>query len=87
MATTETSNGRKIKHLWMVEDIPAKADRDAKSFWTKIGVAFENRDGSYSLHLAAIPTNGKLQMRDPTEFKDPKDAKDTGSFVPSGAAA
>ena len=64
MATQETSNGRKIKHLWMVEDVPARGDREAKSFWTKIGVAFENRDGSYSLHLAAIPTNGKLQMRD-----------------------
>ena len=54
-----------MKHLWMVEDVPARGDREAKSFWTKIGVAFENRDGSYSLNLAAIPVNGRLQMRDP----------------------
>ncbi len=49
----------------MVEDVPARADWEAKSYWTKIGVAFENRDGSYSLKLAAIPVNGQLQMRDP----------------------
>lgn len=54
-----------MKHLWMVEDVPARGEREAKSFWTKIGVAFENRDGSYSLNLAAIPVNGRLQMRDP----------------------
>lgn len=66
MATT-TKNGARMKHLWMVEDVPAKDGQEARSFWTKIGVAFENRDGSYSLHLAAIPTNGKLQMRDPAD--------------------
>lgn len=82
--TQETNNARKMKHLWLVEDVPAKGDREAKSFWTKIGVAFENRDGSFSLHLAAIPVSGRLQMRDPSEFKD---GKDTGSFVPAGAAA
>jgi hypothetical protein len=62
-----------MKHLWMVEDVPARADREAKSFWTKIGVAFENRDGSYSLNLAAIPVSGRLQMRDPAP-ELPRDA-------------
>ena len=56
---------RKMKHLWMVEDVAAKDGRDKKSWWTKIGVAFENRDGSYSLDLKAFPMNGRLQMRDP----------------------
>lgn len=46
------------KHLWMVED------REAKSFWTRVGHATENRDGSWSLHLSAIPVTGRLQMRD-----------------------
>ena len=65
-----------MKHLWMVEDIPAKGDREARSYWTKIGVAFENKDGSYALHLAAIPVNGRLQMRDPAPEQSvvPKDA-------------
>lgn len=83
---------RKMKHLWMVEDQPARADREAKSFWTKIGVAFENKDGSYSIHLAAIPVNGRLQMRDPAERDENgniiRAPRRDGSFVPavSGAA-
>lgn len=55
---------KKMKHLWMVEDGPAQGG-EKKSYWTKIGVAFENRDGSWSLELSAIPVNGRLQMRDP----------------------
>lgn len=35
-----------------------------KSFWTRIGVGFVNRDGSLNLHLDAVPINGKLQVRD-----------------------
>lgn len=54
----------KIKHLWMVEEMPGKEGKPPASMWTKIGVAFENPDGSYTLNLAAIPTNGKIQMRD-----------------------
>ena len=61
----ERSGTRKMKQLWMVEDRAATAQREAKSFWTKVGVAFENRDGSWTLELAAGPVNGRLQMRDP----------------------
>ena len=35
-----------------------------RAFWLRIGWAFLNRDGSYSLNLDALPVNGKLQMRD-----------------------
>lgn len=59
-----SDNKKNMKQLWMVEDIPASAGKDARSFWTKVGVAFENRDGSWSLRLAAIPVSGQLQMRD-----------------------
>lgn len=45
---------RKMKYLYMVE-----GDK-----WTKVGLAFENADGTYDLELAAIPTNGKLKMCD-----------------------
>lgn len=51
------------KNLWMVED---KETGDGKrSFWTKVGVAFPNKDGSWRLELAAVPVTGRLQMRDP----------------------
>lgn len=54
---------RAYKHIWMVED--REGAEEKKSFWTKIGVAFENRDGSWSLDLAAFPVSGRLQLRDP----------------------
>ena len=55
---------KKMKHVWMVEDVPASSG-GARAFWTKIGVAYENDDGSLSLTLAAIPVSGKMQIRDP----------------------
>ncbi len=37
---------------------------NGKSYWVRIGVAFENRDGSWNVKLDATPTNGELQIRD-----------------------
>jgi hypothetical protein len=45
---------------------------EGKSYWTRIGVAFENRDGSYNLKLDALPVNGQLQMRE----YEPKEKED-----------
>jgi hypothetical protein len=61
---------RAFKQLWMVEDVASSAGREAKSFWTRVGIAFENRDGSWSLELSAIPVSGRLQMRDPSPKRD-----------------
>lgn len=63
-------DGKRTKHLWMLEE---SAD---KRLWTKIGVAFENKDGSYDLHLAAVPVSGKMTMRDP--LTPPDRTKETG---------
>ena len=41
----------------------AITERGDKSYWTKIGVAFENRDGSVNVQLEAFPVSGKLQIR------------------------
>ena len=35
-----------------------------RALWTKIGSAFKNRDGSYNLHLEALPLSGKLHLRE-----------------------
>jgi hypothetical protein len=40
---------------------------DKKSFWTRIGVAFENRDGSYNLRFDYLPSRMSettIQLRD-----------------------
>lgn len=40
------------------------SQRNGKSFWTRIGVAFVNRDGSINVKLECLPTNGEIQLRD-----------------------
>ena len=41
--------------------------RNTKAFWTRIGTAFENRDGSWNLLFDYFPTdsNVTIQMREP----------------------
>ena len=36
-----------------------------KSYWTKIGAAFVNKDGSINVALDALPVNGRIQLREP----------------------
>ena len=43
---------------------------EGKSHWIRIGVAFTNRDGSINVVLDALPTNGRLQLRDFPEQSD-----------------
>jgi hypothetical protein len=35
-----------------------------RTFWNRIGVAFENSDGSLNVKLDALPVNGELHIRD-----------------------
>ena len=47
---------KKMKHLWMIEEYGAQKE---KSYWTKIGVAFENRvDKEVEFGLAANGISG-----------------------------
>lgn len=58
-------------------------ERDGKSFWTRIGVGFENKDGSINLKLDFIPTNPDttIQVRDmpPREDDSPKGESSSGT--------
>ena len=47
---------------------------DKKSFWTRIGIAYENRDGSLGVLLDAYPTNGKLVLQTPNDKPEVDDA-------------
>ena len=42
-------------------------DEADRGFWTRIGTAFENRDGSFNLCFDYCPTDAQttIQMRDP----------------------
>jgi hypothetical protein len=53
------TNGQNMKAVFAVVDRGA-----GKSYWTRVGVGFVNRDGSITLKLDAIPVNGTLQVRE-----------------------
>lgn len=40
-----------------------RESKDGQSKWVKLGVAFENRDGSLNVYLDALPIDGKLHIR------------------------
>jgi hypothetical protein len=54
-------------------------EKDGKTYWTRLGVAFANRDGSTNVYLDALPANGKLQIRELDE-RDQEGAKDNESL-------
>ena len=39
-------------------------EKNGKTWWLRIGSAYINADGSTNVYLDALPTNGKLQIRD-----------------------
>lgn len=41
----------------------SKADNRERSRWVRVGVAFDNRDGSINVLLDALPLSGRLQIR------------------------
>jgi len=47
-------------------------DRDGgKSFWTRIGVAYEHKDKSgYNVQLSCIPLDGRIVIRTASEKKE-----------------
>lgn len=51
---------KKLEH----RPVFAVTERDDKSFWTRVGAAFPNKDGSINIFLDALPVSGKLQVRD-----------------------
>lgn len=56
-----------LKNVYTVIE-PAPGSKYQKNFWQKVGVAFENKDGSMSVVLNCLPVNGKLQIREANEL-------------------
>ena len=52
------------------KDVFTMTERDGETYWTRLGAAFENRDGSINVLLDGSPVNGKLQIREKREFKN-----------------
>ncbi|MCC6806771.1 MAG: hypothetical protein IT381_05070 [Deltaproteobacteria bacterium] len=45
-------------------------ERNNKSYWSKLGRGYLNKDGSINVFLDALPVNGRLQIR--VEVEDSK---------------
>ena len=52
-------NPKRVKAVYTVVPKP-----EGKDVWLRVGSAFPNRDGSLTVLLDAIPTNGRLQVRE-----------------------
>ena len=59
MASNNEKQGKGAKAVYVIRE-GSKGD----SFWTKVGVAFVNKDESLNVILDALPTDGKLHIRD-----------------------
>ena len=57
----------KMKIVYAITSREAKPGTGAstpRKYWSRIGVAFVNRDGSLSVKLEALPVSGELHIRD-----------------------
>jgi len=45
----------------------AKEGKDEKSFFTRIGAAWANTKGGFSIRLDALPVNGEIVLLPPKE--------------------
>lgn len=62
-----------MKELFVI--VPYTSKGEEKKRWTKIGVAFVNKDGSFNLKFDAYPANGgDVHMRD-AESKEDREAR------------
>jgi hypothetical protein len=67
-------SGRPSHKAYVVEDRGEGEDNDA--FWTRVGSAWPHKDGKgLNVALAAVPTNGRLVLREYTDQDEVEDAK------------
>jgi hypothetical protein len=76
-------NTRNMKAVFTITE-RGGANGMTKSYWTRIGVGFVNRDGSITLRLDCIPLSGTLQVREWEPYDRRPDQPDSPS--PNGAA-
>jgi len=64
---------QKVREIWSIKDFEVKGEK--KSDWKKIGVAFENKDGSLNLMFNLFPTDPsmRIQVRDKREREEKHD--------------
>lgn len=70
------SNNKSVKAVYVI------TKNNGRTFWTKIGIAFVNRDGSLNVKLNSLPIDGEMHIRDMEDktalgpFQDPPPDED-----------
>ena len=62
-------------------------ERNDKTYWNRIGVAFTNKDGSLNVKLDALPIGGTLQIRDYEPREEADDVNGLAATRPPRPAA
>lgn len=75
----DEQTSKTMKVVWTVVD-----RGQGKSYWTRVGVGFVNRDGSITVRLDAVPINGTLQVR---EWQEPFDRRPDQTEPPGRSRA
>jgi len=71
MEQHDTTNANASAARPLPRQVFAITERDgARSTWTRIGNAWNNKDGSITIRLDALPVSGILQVRDPDERRE-----------------
>jgi hypothetical protein len=87
MMTQQNNGNNRGLSVFAVTEYEDKNGQGTKSSWTKIGVAWMNRDGSMNLKLDAFPVNGKLHVRESNDRKEgerPRHSSGPREFLPQG---
>ena len=61
-------------------------ERNGKTYWQRLGSGFPNRDSSINMYLDALPTNGKLQLREVDEEDLERGSGRRGNGTPASPA-
>ncbi|WNZ66239.1 hypothetical protein QEG98_41985 (plasmid) [Myxococcus sp. MxC21-1] len=51
-------------------NVSTPVERNGKTYWSRVGAAFANGDGSVSVVLDSLPLNGKLHLALPSPKDD-----------------
>ena len=59
-----------MKEIYGIKKVESKGQE--KSYWTRIGIAHENKDGSLNCYFDYLPSNGNItvQIRNKKEKQD-----------------
>jgi hypothetical protein len=69
--TTENNTTKSTKPAFIAYQVRNGKDEQSDGFWNRVGAAFPHADGKgYTVLLDAIPLDGKITLRVPSEKKE-----------------